>query len=395
MKKEKSNKKRKTIISLMLLLCICVIGVSYAVYNYTFIGNKNTLETADISLELIESNTNIVTIENALPISDNEGKTQEETFDFAVTSKTNRNVSIRYTLSIEKLTVDANYTSLGDNQVKLYLTDFNNNQLLGPTTISSLNKYRLYIGNHNHDSTHEIVKDKFKLRAWVDSYVNASDWNSSTKLQYKFKIGVTGEEDNTFAVYRYGANKVYTGTTLNSTTGTKWIVKIDGTENEDLNTTLIEEVGTYYWDTYEECTSVLSSFGITAGEEIEGNTYTCEGKNGTFGGIGSYTDNYTSLNKQFLLKHIINNNKVESSEVCFLLDNELNCIVGEDETSYENNKQLLLNAFGTSKCTVYSSYIKCTSSGLQARAYQIGSVDVYVSSSYCTVQNSGSSYCVN
>ena len=95
------------------------IGITYSLYNYNFIGNKNTLESADISLEFLESNTNIITIENALPMSDNNGILQTETFDFSVTSKTNRDMTIKYILSIQKLSVDTAYTSLNDNQIKI------------------------------------------------------------------------------------------------------------------------------------------------------------------------------------------------------------------------------------------------------------------------------------
>ena len=51
------------------------IGISFAVWNYGFLGNVNTLDTGEVSLELLESNTDIISIENALPISDETGKT--------------------------------------------------------------------------------------------------------------------------------------------------------------------------------------------------------------------------------------------------------------------------------------------------------------------------------
>ena len=88
----KGNKKKLLLtISLILILIIAVVGISYAAWNYVFNGTlTNTLSTNDISLELLESNDNIINITNALPMSYNDGKTQEETFNFAVTSKTKK-----------------------------------------------------------------------------------------------------------------------------------------------------------------------------------------------------------------------------------------------------------------------------------------------------------------
>ena len=75
--KETNIKKRKVIALILIVALIALsIGITYSLYNYNFIGNKNTLESADISLEFLESNTNIITIENALPMSDNNGISQ-------------------------------------------------------------------------------------------------------------------------------------------------------------------------------------------------------------------------------------------------------------------------------------------------------------------------------
>ena len=84
---------------------ILLIGVSYSIYNYTFTGNKNVIETDGVELELLESNENIIEISNALPITDEKGRMQEETFDFAVTSRTKKDMAIPYNLYIEKLTL--------------------------------------------------------------------------------------------------------------------------------------------------------------------------------------------------------------------------------------------------------------------------------------------------
>lgn len=268
--------KKKTVLSIIigLLLAIVVIGISYAYYNYQFIGNSNILSSADISLEFLESNSNIITIENALPMGCDEGAHQEETFDFAVTSKTKRDVQIKYNLYIEKLEVDNDATALNDSDIALYLTDYSEEEMLLPhaydcpktslssddnitfgqsnpvdkyknikptllylapsgkisrggiSLISQLDNYKLYSNIHAHDSDHEVIQDKFKLRAWIaPDNVNAFNWNSSTKYQYKFKIGLKSDEYQTpSVVYNLMSGYTKNGEKLNSKTEKRYCI---------------------------------------------------------------------------------------------------------------------------------------------------------------------------
>ena len=115
------HKKRLLPLLLAIISLVMIIGGSYAVWNYNFIGNSNTISTADMSIEFLESNSNIITIENALPMGDNDGKSQETTFNFSVTSRTPKDAVFGYILSIEKLEVDNDATALNDNDIKVYL----------------------------------------------------------------------------------------------------------------------------------------------------------------------------------------------------------------------------------------------------------------------------------
>ena len=236
--KEQSNKKKLilTIVGILILV-ITVVGISYAAWNYVFNGTlTNTLSTADIHLELLESNENIINVGNSLPMTDEEGIAQEETFDFAVTSKTTRDMTIAYTIKIEKLAIDSERNPFNDNQIKVYLTDYSNNQKVAPTLISNLSSYKLYTGRHTHDSTHNKVQDKFKLRAWIDGNVDASNWDENTKLQYKFKIGVNGEESKPYTDTM--KKLVNTNQTIDfeqppSDTNGNGINILEGTENDE------------------------------------------------------------------------------------------------------------------------------------------------------------------
>ena len=192
----KSKKDKKKIIiasSITILLLVLIVGITYAAFDFSFIGNRNVIETGDISIEFLESN-DVITLTNALPTNDSNGKVQTNDFDFQVTTKASNGISLQYNLNIEKLAVDSGYTSLNDNQVKVYLTDENDNPLVGPTLISNLSNYSLYSKVNSHTGSITEIKDRYKIRVWIDENVDSSSWNESTKIQYKFRIGVNSNE---------------------------------------------------------------------------------------------------------------------------------------------------------------------------------------------------------
>ena len=194
MKKHTKEKKKKVIAILIIIVLVSLaIGISYSAWRYVFTGKENKITTGDVSIKFLESNTNVINLTNALPEDDNTGK-KEKSFDFVVTTKATYKTALKYDLSIKKLSTDTGYTSLNNNQIKVYLTDSSNNVLVEPTLISNLNNSLLYSKTNNHSSTNTEVNDKYKLRVWIDKNVDASSWTKDTKNQYKFKIGIKSEE---------------------------------------------------------------------------------------------------------------------------------------------------------------------------------------------------------
>ena len=190
--KEPLPKNKKIIaIGLVVTLLVLVVGITYSLWTYGYLGETNTLQTGDVSLKLLESTSEIIDIKNVLPKGDNEGKTQEETFNFAVTTTASRNTAISYSINIEKLEVDEGYTSLEDKDIKVYLEDYNNKEIVAPSLISNIGT-KLYSKTNIHNSNNKEITDKYKLRVWLDKEVDISNWTKETKLEYKFKIGVTG-----------------------------------------------------------------------------------------------------------------------------------------------------------------------------------------------------------
>lgn len=66
-----NSKKKKTIFILILL----IIGISYAAYDYSFVGKESKLESGSVSIKFLESDTNVIDIRNVFPVPD--GNEQE------------------------------------------------------------------------------------------------------------------------------------------------------------------------------------------------------------------------------------------------------------------------------------------------------------------------------
>ena len=191
--KDKLKNNKALMISLVAGLIVLIGGVSYAAYDYSFTGKDSKLESGSVSIKFLESNTNVIDLKNALPISDSEGK-KGNSFNFAVTSEASYDTGMKYTLNLKKLSVDTGYTSLNDNEVKIYLTDYSDSSLLEPTLISNLSNKLLYTKTNSHSSSKTEIKDMYKLRVWIDQNVDSSSWTKDSKFEYKFKIGLKSEE---------------------------------------------------------------------------------------------------------------------------------------------------------------------------------------------------------
>ena len=232
--KEKSkneNKKRIILVTVtIILLLLLIISISYAVQNFNILTGESKISTESTSIEFLES-TNVISLENALPTSDKEGIAQSNAFNFVVTTKTQKEINLKYNLNIEKLTTTSGYTSLEDKDIKVYLTDQNDNKILGPTKISSLKNYSLYSKTNSHNKNNQIVKDKYKIRIWLDKDVDVSNWNKDTKYEYKFKINVNDKSgansptltDNMIPVYYDEASDTWKKADVNNRKSTyKW-----------------------------------------------------------------------------------------------------------------------------------------------------------------------------
>ena len=191
---ENSKKSKIVTITYGLLVVLILSLASYALFDYSFLGSRNTVSLDEIKIDFLESSNEVIGLSNAIPLSDDEGRNQPDTFDFQVRSKTGNDIGISYNLVIEKLEAIDGYTLLNDNEVKVYLTDYDGNVIVPPTLVSDLSNYVLYTKTNLHNTSNYEYRDKYKLRIWIDNSVTGEGWTESTKLQYNFKIGVESNQ---------------------------------------------------------------------------------------------------------------------------------------------------------------------------------------------------------
>ncbi len=177
----------------ILILIIAVIGISYAVWSQTFKGQKeNTITTGKISFSYTESETNNIKIENALPISDEQGKKlngNTEVFDFTVSNDST--VNVKYDVIVTPYKND-----MDDKYIKVYLTD-QNDVALKPydsevPTYNTLNDDKEEKNSkilYSSELTNVKKNEKLRLRVWVSDKFD----NKNTPTQsyiFAFKVNV-------------------------------------------------------------------------------------------------------------------------------------------------------------------------------------------------------------
>mgnify|MGYP004663841807 FL=1 len=192
-----NNKRNKLkFVTIILVFLLIVIGFSFAVFNYTFLGNVSVITAKDVELRFLESNSEVIAINNGLPMTDEDGMNQDKTgnvFDFEVRSKVGYDSDIKYDLVLEKLDVDAGLGQVSDSDVKVYIEDFNGNTVLEPTKVSDLKNYNLIEKTNHHSANKSIISNKYRLKVWLDKNY---DIFTGKEMQYKFKIGVKVEQKN-------------------------------------------------------------------------------------------------------------------------------------------------------------------------------------------------------
>ncbi len=173
-------KKRENIIIvvILILMLIAIIGVSYAAFSFSGLGQReNKITTGDISMTYTESD-NTMSISNALPTTDKTGMVrlkEGEYFDFTVSSEITGNVNINYEISAKEVgdgTID------GSN-IKLYLTEIVDGEEQGLMTPETYNE--------------EASENTYTGRPANEMSLYTSSMNSSEEHHYRLRMYVTEE----------------------------------------------------------------------------------------------------------------------------------------------------------------------------------------------------------
>ena len=119
MKEKKKNKgveaNKKKIIALAVAL-VLLIGGTYAWLTITLQGTKTTrIEAGTLSLELVDE-ANEINIDDALPMTDTDGVSQENPYTFTLNN--NGNISSVYTVFLDSVAIDETLNAMPQNRVK-------------------------------------------------------------------------------------------------------------------------------------------------------------------------------------------------------------------------------------------------------------------------------------
>ena len=204
---EDKNYSKKIFILLLLvtLLVVFVISFSFAVFVKTEEGVDNTIESGEISMNYLEK-TNGISIENAMPTSDEVGVKQlgeNEYFDFTVNSKLVGDVKIVYEIAAIK---DVNST-IPDNEIRLYLEQEKSGtytKVMEPKNFIAESKdteigtpkgarvLKKVTKEREEDDSDKLVKyvDNYRLRMWLGENASISDVRT-----YAVKVNVYGKTE--------------------------------------------------------------------------------------------------------------------------------------------------------------------------------------------------------
>ena len=199
------DKKKQLLLSigLVLILVLMIVGISYAAFKFTGLGNKpNTITTGAITMEYEES-TNTISMTGALPTTDATGKvrlTEGEYFDFTIKSSIKGNTNINWEIAAEDITPSSAKKMDGKN-IKLYLTKLDSagaeEEVMAPKVYSATTSANTKTGRPSGVmslatgtmSTSETTN--YRLRMYVDEDYNPQ--GDGGGLSFSVKINAYGK----------------------------------------------------------------------------------------------------------------------------------------------------------------------------------------------------------
>ena len=197
------TKKEIVIIGLMLLMVIALIGVSYAAFRFTGVGQReNTITTGSITMSYTESS-NTISLNGALPTTDKTGMKRlnpGEYFDFTVSSTITGDVNINYEITAKDVTTSDR--KIDGSNIKLYLTriteDGTEEQVMSPETYNEESSANNFTGRPANEmslytsSMNSSESSTYRLRMYVDEDYNPQ--GDGGNLQFSVQVNVYGRD---------------------------------------------------------------------------------------------------------------------------------------------------------------------------------------------------------
>lgn len=227
--------KRNLLIAIVGIVGLVLVtaGISYAWFSYSGQGETtNTITSGNIAFHYTESSQGL-SLTDAMPMTDAQGKGQSTYFDFTIEAKTTNYSAIPYIITAK---VDSSST-LPANYIKVYLTDQSNNEIEPVSVLGSLQQF-------THDTinitgTEKIIhegfvqrnnsnyNESFRLRMWIADNINMNSNDDG--------VGTYNGETFTIKVNVYGNAISQTGNEPIDVTGDSILSILENNNLEEGN----------------------------------------------------------------------------------------------------------------------------------------------------------------
>ena len=381
--KQKRDQRTILIVSLLVIVLIMVVGFAAFATNLTING------TANISTNWCVGFDNTKTTAYEITKGKSTGTNPSATMEYDGTACSTNYVPIanlgavfyqpgdkvEYTLTIaNKGSVDAAIES-----IKVNGSSVTSNQTITDGNII----WKVYMPESTTLSattgtTTMKVSAEFQNKTDISNLTTGG--SSSLTVGINVVQGTSGmaitSSEYTGSIYRWERKYARIGDSIVSVSETKWcaIAISNGSDNQR---------GCF--DTETECNTFLSDNNYTD---------TCQQKTVTTGGIGEYTTDASTLNKDYYLKHDVEDNVITASYLCFNKDSNMVCL----NDNYEDNVLTLNEVFNEEDCSTDEYGYECNYNNLSIRAFipeksSTGDTYARISSGYlvfCNITGIGS-----
>ena len=249
-------KKKVLIILGSLIIILCIIGMSYAVWRITASQTDTNRITADCFEITLTNEKDMISLENAFPLYDEEGM-KLTPYTFTIQNKCASYAS--YNINLELLDTITEDNRLDPQYLKVVLdentpTILSSNKVVDPTLSNAYTSYELTTGylEQNEEKT-------YNLRLWLDENVTLEDPVVGKSIIAKITVTANYIDhiptDYEKCVSEYGEDSIQCSIIANvDTTGACPTVNEDGTVNitdiedtESLVCTAPDDYGTSYY----------------------------------------------------------------------------------------------------------------------------------------------------